>query len=121
MRRFMKKDLKEINQWRELRKAPILSDDFYPPTGFFEPGVAAGFINFTETSVAFIENLITNPQAEKKKREQAILAILEKLERFAYDQNIKWIVAVTNHPQVEKYAFLIKGERIPGKLFGKEL
>jgi hypothetical protein len=121
MRAFMHEDFEQITSWRVSRDAEAIDRDLFPPIGFIEPGIAAGFINFTQTKVAFIENIVSNPYADQGIREKAILQILETLENLAYDRGNKWIVAVTNHPRIEHYAYQIKGERIPGKLFGKRL
>lgn len=121
MRAFRETDFVQINQWRALRGVPILPFDLYPPNGLIVPGVAVGFINFTQTKMALFENFLTNPESDSKEREDAIFEIVEGLEKLAYDGGDKWIVAVTNHPKIEKYIYHCKWERFPYKIFGKEL
>ena len=121
MRRVRAEDLKEINTWRNAREASILENDSYPPTGLIEPNVAAAFINFTQTNPAFIENVVSNPKADQALREQTIMRLLEALEKIAYDFGIAWIVAVTSHSKIEKYIYEFKGERLPGKFYGKRV
>lgn len=121
MRMFLKTDLDEINKWRESRKVQILGDESYPPTGLIEPGVAAGFINFTQTNVALLENFVSNPEADIKKRELAIMQIVESLEKIAYDAGIPWVLAVTENPKIKEYIPICGYKPISGELFGKEI
>lgn len=121
MRNFYPKDLEDINQWREGHGANIIPDELYPPNGLFEPDIAAAFINFTDTKIAFIENVVVNPKADKEVRKKTVMQMIEKLENLAYDRGVKYIVAVTTHPAIEKYVYWSKGEKIPAYLYGKEL
>lgn len=121
MRLVVKEDWKTINEWRSKRSIHIIPDSLYPPTGLIEPNVAAGFINFTQTNTAFFENFVSNPDADKKEREDAIMKISESLEKMAYDYGIKWIVAVTNQPKIESYIYRCKWKKLPYSAFAKEL
>lgn len=121
MREFEYSDIEEINTWREARESEIIPDILYPTTGIFEPGIAAGFLNFTDTAVAYMENFVTNPNKNKELREKTIMEIVERLEQIAYDRGVKWLVAVTSHPKIESYIYKCKWERLPYSIFGKEL
>lgn len=121
MRTVVEADFEAINEWRKQHEAPIISRDLYPPIGIIEPGIAAGWINFTQTRIAFMENFVSNPKADVQKKEEAIMTIIAALERLAYNQGVKWVIAVTNHPKIEKYIYKSKAERLPGKVYGKEL
>lgn len=121
MRLVQSKDFIDITRWRAERGVPILSLDFYSMHGLIVDNVAAGFLTRTDTTVAFMENFITNPKAYKADREKAVLDILHELEKDATKQGFKYIVGITNHPKIEEYAKLIGGTVLDYKMYGKEL
>ena len=121
MRRVEEKDFIDINLWRSLRNARIIPPDLYPPIGIIEPDVACGFINFTETKMALMENFASNPKADRSMREKTMMQIIEALELIAYDKGIRWVVGVTNSPRIERYSLDSGATKTHYKVFGKEL
>jgi hypothetical protein len=75
MRPFELSDLAELNSWYRARGDQPISIELLPPTGFIEPGVAAGFLYLTNSSLALIEGFVSNPAASSEARHQALSAI----------------------------------------------
>ncbi len=76
-------------QWAEKRhmaKPPLF---LLPSTGRIVPGVAAAFLYKTDSRVGFIENLISNPDANPGVSSEAIdlcvLAIAEEARRLGFE------------------------------------
>jgi hypothetical protein len=61
-----------IATWWHQRKLPIIPEDFLPKTGFIIPGYAACFLYKTDSSVAILENLISEPKCKPHERDHAL-------------------------------------------------
>ena len=70
-------DLGTLNKWCiQWGKGPF-PDGWLPKTGLWVKDIIAGFIYKTDSSLAFIECIISNPKASKADRREAFL-VLEK-------------------------------------------
>ncbi len=72
-----------LGNWYVARKMSIVPAQALPPTGYVVPGVAAGFCWHTNSTVAWIDNMITNPAAPVIRRYAALQAIVLRLEAEA--------------------------------------
>lgn len=113
-------DFAEINSWREMRHVPILDKSIYPENGLIEPDCAAGFLTLTNSSVALLENFVSNPQASMRDREKAIATIGLALEERAKKNGAKYLVAWTQSEGIAK-ACLKRGYKFlcNAKMLGK--
>ena len=79
VRPFTESDLPEFNRWLALRGMLPLRRSSLPRMGRIVPGVAAGFLMQTDTDRAFLEPLLTNPEAPPNQRNDAINEIVLSL------------------------------------------
>jgi hypothetical protein len=104
IRLYKNDDYVEIVDWFTGRGLPCPSSDRFPPIGFIVPGVAAGFLLLTDGCVSFIDGIVSNPNAEKGARSEAIFKIFENLIAFSKAKGFKSICGTTEIPAMEEYA-----------------
>ena len=115
-------DFLTIDEWRKNRNVSVLSRDLYPAQGLIVPNVAAGFLTLTDSSVALMENFVSNPGAPREERREAIKEIGLRLEIKARDLGFKKLVAITAHNAIsdacEELGYQYLGVQM---MFGKEI
>lgn len=80
MRRFdLSKDLTELNGWYADRGLPEIPAEALPLTGYIEPGVAAGFLYLTDSSLAMLEGFCSNRKVGRDLRIAALGQIMAAL------------------------------------------
>lgn len=120
-RKVKETDFVSIERWRSSRGLPPILRQMYAPNGFIVDGVAAGFLTFTDTSVALIENLVTNPEVEKDEREAALSSIIVDCEKMARACDCTYVIGISNRSKIASYARM-HGFRISeATLYMKEL
>lgn len=77
---------KDVCLWWIAHGWPVIEEDFLPTTGAVVPGVAAGFIYLTDSKIAMLEWIVSNPKAGIKEIHASIKAIIEWLLNFAREQ-----------------------------------
>ncbi len=92
IRSFNPLDLDEMNRWYDLRGEPSIKIEMIPRLGFLVPGVAAGFLYQTDSSMALVEGFVSNPEALLWKRAKALHMILEALTSAAQGFGFKLVV-----------------------------
>lgn len=100
---FKPEDLDEINEWYKSRGLPKFLRSMAPKTGFIVHGVAAVFVYMTDSSIAIIEGLVSNPEVEKSERR----AVIRNLVNYAYDYAIgqkELVVAIIKNGWVKDLA-----------------
>lgn len=82
-RMFYPEDYVQLEKWGYNRdvKAPPL--DLLPSTGFIIDDVACGFVYLTNSAIGILEGFITNPEADKNDRNEALDSITLKLIELA--------------------------------------
>lgn len=119
IRLFTKEDFPEIEAWLWERDIPIIPRSLYSPLGAIVPNVACGFLTRTDTSVALVENVISNPKAEN--RTQAILDIILFLEKEASRLGYKYLWGITQIDNMKAHARSIGAEIVECEMFAKEI
>lgn len=66
------KDTKTINQWCRDWKMSEFADWWLPDTGYMVEGVLYGSLYFTNSGLAYLENIISNPDAPTELRQTAL-------------------------------------------------
>jgi hypothetical protein len=79
VRKFYKEDLGQINGWLEARGWPVLTESVLPRTGFIVDETAVGFLYKTDSSLCWMEWLVTNPSAPSEHRDKALDGVIEHL------------------------------------------
>jgi hypothetical protein len=103
LRRFnLEEDLGSLTEWYAARdRRPVAAEDF-PQIGFIEPGVAAGFLFRTDSSIAFADLFISNPKASTLTSARAVYAIMERLAVEAEACGFKYVAGLVSAPGTKK-------------------
>lgn len=78
--------------------------DRLPVTGYFVPGVAAGYMYKADAGLCLIEGYITNPEVDKGIRHAAMNRITATLIREAKEQGFTSILAFTVRDSMIEHA-----------------
>lgn len=103
VRPFEPKDFEQIRQWAEEYETEYREHQF-PKTGFIVDGVAAYFLYSTDSSICFLENLITNKKVDQGIKNDAIELVCEAVLNKAKELGFKVAYATTNIYAVAKRA-----------------
>lgn len=102
---FRKDDYPTYARLLEKRGRPVTPFSFLPPTGVKitngEEIVAAGFLAKTDTPIAAICDLVTNPESVAEARDLALSMLIGKLEELAVSAGYSATCASTNHRGLE--------------------
>lgn len=79
MRRYLPEDDTEIGSWYNKRGLIPAIGRYLPKIGMIEPGVAAGFLYQTDSTIAWLESFVTNPEASSSERNVALDRITSAL------------------------------------------
>lgn len=107
-------DRDTINAWYAMRGLPELHEHLFPDVGYIVPGVGAGFIYQTDSSLCFIEGYISNPSSTKAQRKESFDHITNALIRAAKEHGFRSILAYTQNEEIakrcERFQFQRKGD-----------
>lgn len=84
----------QVHRWMEQRGQTIAPEDL-PTTGFIVPGVAAGFLYRTDSSVAWIEGLVGSREVSAEARGHALDEIVRALRAEARRSGFKIMLGYT--------------------------
>lgn len=112
-RRFIKQDLEQLNRWHALYEMPLLRYEDLPAIGYIVPGVCAGFLYQTDSSLCMLDAFIANPEARGNARREALNSVTELLLTTAKDLCFTTVLAFTQHESIksrcERYEFTDRG------------
>lgn len=91
IRNYSPSDLYDIKEWHFKRGCGELREDLMPRIGYIEPRVAVGFIILMDNNCATFDFYISNPDANKPKRNIAFDEITSALIEDAKKLNIKML------------------------------
>lgn len=78
--RFYKpSDYSEISKWWEARQFPLIPQAALPKYGVIVEGFCAGFLYRTDSSIAIMEWVVSNPESDKVMRNDAMNLLVKKL------------------------------------------
>lgn len=102
-RRYTPDDFEQVNSWaKEWGKS---YEKFQlPSVGFIVDGFAAYFIYQTDSSVCFLENLVSKKLADAADREKAIDLVIKNALAAAYDLGFRVAYATTSSHEVASRA-----------------
>lgn len=95
-------DRETINAWYAMRGFHPIGEHLFPDVGYIVPGIGAGFIYQTDSSLCFIEGYISNPTSTKAERKEAFDAITVSLIHAAKDHGFTSMLAYTKHEEIAK-------------------
>ncbi len=103
LREFNKdKDLKTINNWYSDWSMSELPQWFLPETGYIVDGVCAAFMYKTDSKVAYMENVISNPKAPHEVRAIALKMIGNQIFKKAEELGFKAVLGWSKNKSVTK-------------------
>lgn len=88
-------DFEQIHEWG-LQWGEKYKPSQFPLTGFIVDGVAAYFLYSTDSSVCWLENMVSNKGVSDEVRNEALDLIVEALLREAKDRHFDVAYATTN-------------------------
>jgi len=101
-----------VRSWMEARNE-VITLDALPQTGFIIPGMAAGFLYRTDSSVAMIEGLVAAPGVEREVRDQAVdaivLAVIAEAQRLGFKTLTGTTVLEAVVKRAERLGFIYVG------------
>lgn len=106
MREYQDSDFEEIESWGKQWDTRYIKSQL-PPTGLIVPGLCAYFMYETNSSVCFLENLISNRSADKELVAKALEEIVPALFKMAKDKGYTVAYACTDNPEVIKRALRV--------------
>lgn len=108
---YASEDYPLLTKWFEGHGEPAPQEKALSSFGVVEEH-AMGFLYTTDSSICWLENLVTNPFAPKKKREESLQEVIPVLLHFAKG---KTVLCITDLPGVknraEKYGFITRKEK----------
>src|SRR5688572_25462795 len=84
----------QIRDWLRFRKEDIVPKAL-PENGFIIPGKAAGFLYRTDSSVAWIENIVAAPGLSREERSEAVDAVIAAVIERAKELGFELLVGYT--------------------------
>lgn len=100
VRRYMPRDFEQIKEWALTGFDTEYDSNQFPKTGFIVDGIAAFFLYRTDSTVCFLENMISNREACPIMKDKALDLLLEAAFKEAKAQGFKVAYATTNNPKV---------------------
>lgn len=113
-RRILELDFHEIERWFDKREMKYPTRAIFPQVGFIVDNIACGFLYFTDSSVAFIDGYVSNPESDKYERGEALDMITNELIKMAIFHKCKMIIGDSKIDQI-KHRALKHGFKDSGK------
>lgn len=95
-------DYPVLCEWWKGHKWPPIPAPMLPQTGLIIPGYCAGFVYRTDSSIAMIEWIISNPKAAREHRSQALDELIQALVNKARDLGYSAAFSFIKHPLLLK-------------------
>lgn len=100
IRPYKTEDLAEIGSWWNKHKWGVLPPEMLPKTGFVVESYCAGFLYKTDSSIAILEFIISNPSTDKEKRAEALDLLISTLITKAKEDGHSAIFSSIQHPSL---------------------
>jgi hypothetical protein len=93
---FKEEDIAEVNSWRKARGCASVDDESFPKIGFIIHEVAAVFVYLTDSNIAMVEGLISNPSAGIMERGHGIKKLVNMAQAAAENMRERVVVIIEN-------------------------
>lgn len=94
----------EVQRWLLKRSGRDLPADMLSSTGYIVPGAAAVWLYLTDSSMAYLEFLVSNPDAPKAVRRAGIARVLARAVEEAKLAGTRLLACSVTRDDVEAYA-----------------
>ena len=109
--RYLKEgDYEAMLPWFKWFRFPAPPKDFLPENGLGgmmvyagRVNVCSGFLYFTNSKVAWIEFVISNPEYRDKARVEAIKILLEELVVLCYEKGFKYVYTSVKNENLKRH------------------
>lgn len=108
-----KQHFEQVLQWLRMR-GESTSPDRLPKTGYVVPGIAAGFLYRTDSSIAWIDSLVASKERTREERSEALDAIVQALRDEARRSGFSSLLGYTLYPVVVDRALRLGWEYVRG-------
>lgn len=99
--RFLEADhIEQVNEWCDKWQMNHMPKGWLPTYGAIVPGIAAAWLYVSDSDVAWIENIISNPEASDDDRREATDLIVSELERIAKGCGTKYLLGSSTNRSV---------------------
>lgn len=98
-------DYPTVKEWADKRKFPLVPPEFLPPNGFIIDDCCVCFVYRSETPIAWLEWVISNPDSDV--RDDALNLLIEAACDWAKGQGFKVLFTSVEHKGlIERYKSL---------------
>lgn len=104
LRQYVPNDYPELQKLFKTWDLKAPEKAFLPNMGYIVDGVAAGFLYFTDSKIAIIDNFISNKQSSRQDRDKALDEIVEALLASARTGGAKLVKCDTDIDAIKKRA-----------------
>lgn len=106
------KDYNSLATWWEARGWPVLPKHSLPQTGYICNDICAAFIYKTDSTICFLEWIISDPKSDKDFRDESLDLLIKHCEMSAKEMNFKSIFTLTPNPTFgdrleNKHSFMV--------------
>lgn len=102
VRLFKESDYETVVSWWQSRSWPVLPREFLPATGYVVEGICAGFLYQTDSKIAWLEFIISNPATSPDDRAKALDSLIQHAVEDAKLKGFKIVFTSTNHDKLIK-------------------
>ena len=117
--KYMKQLSTWINQW----KIDPIAIETLPRTGFVVDNIAALFVYETNSSLCFLDYLISNKEQDKIKTNEAIDILVEHAIKYCHDEGYKFMISNSKYETVvdraKKHGFNVDENQY--RVFGRKI
>lgn len=104
VRALQESDWDTLQEWWTKWKWPIMSKEMLPLNGcgglMIYKGdqlIAAGFLYLSNSKVAWLDWVISNPEYKESDRKQALVLLIDELEKIALTQDYSIIISIARN------------------------
>lgn len=100
IRRCTKEDFEDISNWCRQWGFDPIADWYFPEDVFIVPGIISASYYKTNSKVAYIENIISSPDASSEDRQKGLGMLGDHIFKLAAEDGFRVVLGITNHPSV---------------------
>lgn len=95
-------DYMTLFDWWTAHKWTAPAIDMLPRVGLVVDDICAGFLYQTDSKIAWLEFIVSNPKSDKYKREEALDLLISSCINQAKDMGFKAIFTSVKHPKLKE-------------------
>lgn len=103
----MPNDIEQLKQWVTDHGMPgeAFTPDVLPPSGgYIVDGLGCVFLYLTQSTLAYVDNMFTNPKAPFGERREAGRILIDAIIEHAKQNNVRIVSWATSNKAIEHYA-----------------